>query len=143
MKKYLKLSVLAMSFFATGMAQSKEKKWKVPDVVKQAFAKNFPGAVAKWEKEGAQYEANFKTAGHTMSAVFDSKGTMEESETAISVNELPATVLTYVKNNYKSAKISEAAKITKVNGEINYEAEVKGKDLIFDTSGKFLKEEKD
>jgi hypothetical protein len=31
------------------------------------------------------------------------------------------------------------AKITKANGEVNYEAEVKGQDLIFDANGRFLK----
>lgn len=143
MKKYFLLSAVAIIFFATGMGQSKEKKLNAPDMVKQAFAKNFPGAIAKWEKEGAGYEANFKTAGHEMSAVFDANGTMTESETEITVSELPSTVLTYVKTNYKGVKINEAAKITKSNGEMNYEAEVKGKDLIFDANGKFLKEVKD
>jgi hypothetical protein len=35
------------------------------------------------------------------------------------------------------------AKITKADGTVNYEAEVDGKDVIFNSIGKFLKEAKD
>jgi hypothetical protein len=38
--------------------------------------------------------------------------------------------------------VKEAAKITQADGAIMYEAEVNGKDLIFDASGKFVKQEK-
>ena len=44
---------------------------------------------------------------------------------------------------YEGITVKELTKITKSNGEINYEAAVKGKDLIFDAAGKFLKEVKD
>jgi hypothetical protein len=40
-----------------------------------------------------------------------------------------------VEKNYKGATIKETAKSQKANGEINYEAEVNGKDLIFDSKG--------
>jgi len=45
--------------------------------------------------------------------------------------------------NIRAKKIKEAAKITDAKGVVTYEAEVTGKDLIFDASGKFLKEIKD
>ncbi len=35
--------------------------------------------------------------------------------------------------------MKEAAVIVKANGEVNYEGEVNGKDVIFDSTGKFLK----
>ena len=34
------------------------------------------------------------------------------------------------------------AKITKANGEMIYEAEIKGKDLLFDMNGNFIEEVK-
>jgi len=49
----------------------------------------------------------------------------------------------YVKAHYKGATAKEAAKITKADGTVNYEAEVSKKDVIFDAKGKFIKEEKD
>ena len=59
------------------------------------------------------------------------------------VTELPANVLSYVKEHYKGKTIKEASKITKATGIVNYEAEVSGMDVIFDASGKFIKEMKD
>lgn len=35
-------------------------------------------------------------------------------------------------------KIKEAAKITKSNGEVQYEAEVNGKDILFTPEGKIV-----
>jgi hypothetical protein len=116
---------------------------KVPTAVKAAFAKQYPGAVAKWEKEDGKYEAGFKQNGSNMSALFEANGTMTESEMDIKVADLPTTVLAYVKEHYSGKKIKEGAKITKADGTVNYEAEVDGKDVIFDANGKFLKEMKD
>jgi hypothetical protein len=115
---------------------------KVPAAVKATFAKQYPGASVKWEKEDGKYEAGFKQNGNTMSALYEANGTMTESEMDIKVSDLPASVLAYVKENYKDKKIKEGAKITKSDGTVNYEAEVDGKDVIFDAKGKFLKEMK-
>lgn len=112
---------------------------KVPAGVKASFAKQYPGATAKWEKEDGKFEAGFKQNGNTMSALFEANGTMTESELDIKVANLPAPVLAYVKEQYKSKPIKEGAKITKADGVVNYEAEVDGKDVIFDANGNFLK----
>lgn len=115
---------------------------KVPADVKAAFAKQYPGVSVKWEKEDGKYEAGFKQNGNTMSALYEANGKMTESEMDIKVSDLPASVLAYVKENYKGKKIKEGAKITKSDGTVNYEAEVDDKDVIFDATGKFLKEMK-
>ena len=142
MKKLMMLSAIAAIVSITACGQKLDAA-KVPAAVKASFTKNFPGATAKWEKENANYEAGFKKDGHEMSALFDANGTMTESEMEIKVAELPTAVTTYLNTNYKGVKVKEAAKITKAGGEVNYEAEVKGKDLIFDANGNFLKEVKD
>ena len=116
---------------------------KVPAAVKAAFAKQYPGVTVKWEKEDGKFEAGFKHNGSTMSALFEANGMMTESEMDIKVADLPASVLVYVKDHYKGKSIKEGAKITKADGTVNYEAEVDGKDVIFDANGKFLKEAKD
>ena len=113
----------------------------IPAPVKAAFEKSFPNTVVKkWDKEGSSYEANFSKDAKTMSATFDADGTWKETETDIRVAELPAPVLSYIKSNYKEAGIKEAAIIETPKGKM-YEAEVKGKDLLFDMDGKFLKQE--
>src|SRR4051812_406827 len=114
----------------------------VPSTVQSSFTKIFPGVtVKKWDKEEGKYEANFIKESKQMSAVFDENGNLKETETVIAVSELPVSVIPYIKEHYKEIKIQEATIVLKSNGEKVYEAEIKGKDLIFDGKGKFLKEE--
>lgn len=142
MKKTIILSGLAACICFAANAQKLDAA-NVPAAAKAAFAKTYPGAMAKWEKENGKYEVNFIQGGKTMSVLMDDKGTISETETDIKVSELPAAVVSYVKQHYKGQVIKEGAKITKADGTINYEAEVGGKDVIFDAVGKFLKEAKD
>jgi Putative beta-lactamase-inhibitor-like, PepSY-like len=142
MKKLLLTTASILTVLFVINAQKTDAS-KVPAAVKASFSKQFPGITAAWEKESGKYEANFKQNGNSMSALFEVNGTMIESETDMAVSVLPATVLSYIKEHYKGKTIKEGAKITKADGTINYEAEVNGKDVIFDASGKFLKEVKD
>jgi hypothetical protein len=142
MKKTLIISAFVALFCLQGFSQ-KIKDADVPDAVKTSFSKYFPGLAATWEKEKGNYEAGFKKNNKSMSAVFQPDGKWVETETAIKESELPAAVLSYVKTNYKGKPIKESAKITAADGTFTYEAEVEGKDLIFDSTGKFLKEVKD
>jgi hypothetical protein len=131
--------LIATSIGVAAIAQ-KNNSTQVPSAVKIAFAKAYPSVkTVKWEKEKGDFEAGFKQGSKEMSAVFKADGTQMESELEINTATLPATIIVYVKQHYKGAVIKEAAKITKANGEVNYEAEVKGKDLLFDNSGKFIK----
>jgi len=117
---------------------------KVPDLVKKSFNKNFPGVgTVKWEKEKNEYEASFKKDENNMSVLFMNDGVLLETENGIAVTELPAATSEYLKNHFKGKVIKEAAIIIKANGEKNYEAEVNNTDVIFDASGKFLKEVKE
>ena len=52
-----------------------------------------------------------------------------ESEMEMKVSELPANVLAYIKANYSGVSV-RSSKITKANGEMILEAEIKGKDLL-------------
>ncbi len=133
-----KLVVIAVVFTAINC-----KAQNVPASVKSAFQKSFPGiTVKKWDKEDGGYEANFNKDGKTMSATFDANGNWQETETDIKVSELPSAVSNYIKANYKGARIKEAAITETAKGKM-YEAEVKGKDLLFDMQGRFLKVEED
>ena len=116
----------------------------VPMAVKDAFKKVHKDAKeVKWEKEGANFEAEFEIGETDQSVVFDATGHLVETEVEIKVDELPSDVKDYIAKNCKDAKIKEATKITDSKGTVTYEAEIKGKDLIFDTTGKFIKEEMD
>lgn len=137
-------------FMAVGLMISlvafsqKVKESEVPTVVKDAFKKAYKDAKeVKWEKEDANFEAEFEIGEADQSVVFDATGHVIETEIEIKVDELPSAVKDYVAKNYKDAKIKEATKITDAKGTVGYEAEIKDKDLIFDGNGKFIKEEVD
>lgn len=112
-----------------------------PAAVKTSFEKAFPGASkVKWGKEGTdEFEAEFVKGGKEYSAVFDSKGTLKETEEEIKPDALPAAATAYLAQHYKGTAVKEAAKITTPAGVVTYEAEVNKKDLLFDASGKFIK----
>jgi hypothetical protein len=139
MKKLIVLAFAITSISLGAYAQQKVSASKVPPAVKTSFAKQFPGTKVSWELENGNYEAGFEQQGHEMAALFQANGALIESEVEIKISELPATVTDYVKSHYKGSKIKEAAKITKASGEVNYEAEVNGKDVIFDSNGNPVK----
>jgi uncharacterized membrane protein YkoI len=135
--------VIALLLFATLSFAQKMQEKDVPNAVKLAFQKQFPTAQkVKWEKESGNFEAEFEMDKTETSVLFDLQGNILETETEIAVNQLPKAILDYVATNYKGQKIKEAAKITDAKGVLTYEAEIKGKDLIFDEKGNFLKEVK-
>jgi hypothetical protein len=115
----------------------------VPATVKTAFANKYPDTKkVSWEKEKGNYEANWGgKSGEDSSATFTPAANFVEIVVAIPVSQLPASVSVYVKEHYKGAKIVEAGKVTDTAGKQMYEAEIKGKDLIFDENGVFIKED--
>lgn len=138
MKKILLALCLFVSLTAATYAQT------APAAAKAAFAKAYPKASkVKWEKEDGKYEVSFTDNGKELSAIYTEKGALEETEHEMTVAELPAPVLSYMKEHYKGITVKGAAKIIKADGSVNYEAAVKGKDVLFDANGKFIKEAKD
>ncbi|HEV7782175.1 MAG TPA: PepSY-like domain-containing protein [Chitinophagaceae bacterium] len=139
MKKITGLTMISAFVSLTACTQKIDIS-KVPATIKESFARQFPGITARWEKEDGKYEAGFKQDGHEMSALFDSNGVMTESEIEIELSELPANVKEYIKTRYNGASIKETAKIILPGGKTQYEAEIKGRDIIFDSQGNFIKE---
>lgn len=141
MKKMI-LAVLILS--VTTASAQKISANKVPAVVSKAVDQKFPDAQAlKWERENDNFEANFKDGLKHRSVLVAPSGKIMEVETAIGTASLPAKVREYVSANYKNAKIKEAAEIVQASGEVNYEAEVNGMDLLFSSKGTFIKAVKD
>lgn len=139
MKKFA-LCILAAMSTSLGFAQKTQEK-NVPVLVLKNFKTAFP--VAKkvtWEKEGNLFEAEFELNETEQSVLLDSLGQILETEIEIQLSQVPANVLDYVKLNYKGQKVKEADKIMNAQGLVTYEIEMKGKDLIFDGGGNFIKE---
>jgi len=142
MKKILIMAATVLVTSGTAFAQ-KMKSDDVPMKVKDAFAKKYPGHKAEWEKEGADYEAEFDLNKVESSAVFSADGSFRELEQEIKTSELPKAVTEYCSRNFADHKLSEAARITDGAGKVSYEAEMaKGKehfDALFDQQGNFIK----
>ena len=112
----------------------------VPPAAKATIARLYPGVKdVKWEKEDGNYEAGLKHNGKELSLVIDAKGNVLETETTIAVSALPASVRDYVTKHRAGKPIKEAAEIVDAKGRKLYEAEVGGKDLMFDEKGAFIK----
>lgn len=143
MKKTL-LFILFLAGTMTSLVVAQDLKSKnVPEAVKTAFSQKYPDAKkVSWEKEKGNYEANWGgKSGEDSSVTYTPSANFVEIVVAIPVSQLPASVAPYVSKNYKGAKISEAGKVTDAAGNHMYEAEVNGKDLIFDEKGNFLKKD--
>ncbi|MPR35707.1 PepSY-like domain-containing protein [Salmonirosea aquatica] len=139
MKRMIIVTLLAASVTLGANAQ-KITAAKVPDIVRTAFINTYPKAKeVAWEKEkSGDYEANFEQDQEEMSVVYNKLGVALEVETEIAVSGLPVAV----QNALKGKKIKEAARITK-GGKTYYEAELGGKDFLFDASGKAVAATKD
>jgi Putative beta-lactamase-inhibitor-like, PepSY-like len=142
MKKYFIATVLTLTLFTSMLFA--QGKISVPKAVKAAFAQKYPKIKGvKWEKEKGNYEANWGgKSREDSSALFAPSGQFIEIAKAISVKQLPASALSYVKTHYKGSSINEAALVTDAKGKISYEAEVNHKDVVFDEHGNFLKTDK-
>jgi len=115
-----------------------------PDNVKNEFAKKYPSAQSvKWDSEEAnEWEAEFKINGTEMSASFDNKGVWLETETEISVKDLPAAVTNSLAKDFAGFKTGEVSanetpqmkgyEVALKKGEATFE-------VVFDNSGKVIK----
>lgn len=135
------VSIFAV-FVVSVSAQQKEGS-KVPENVVKAFQKAYPQAKdISWDMEGKNYEANYKENDNKYSVIIDEEGTILETESEISISNLPSGVIKYINDNYEDYKFSGAAKIVDNKGNIKYEAEIKNgklsKDVMFDKEGKPL-----
>ena len=138
------LSFVVIVFVAGCANAQKMKEAEVPSAAVSAFHKMYSTVKDYvWYNEDGNYEAEYKEGKMEAAVSFDKNGNLVETEKEIAVNALPSGIADYVSKNYAGATIKEASEITDANGVKTYEAEIKGKDVVFDANGKFLKEEKD
>jgi hypothetical protein len=142
MKKLIMMALIA-DIAGLSSCEQKLKESQVPAAVKATFEREYPNTKATWDKEDEGYEGEFKKDGKEMSVIIEGSGNIIETETMIAVTDLPAPISDYMSKHYSGMKVEEAAKIVKANGDVNYETEIKKKDIVFDANGNFLKEEKE
>jgi hypothetical protein len=139
------------TFISVGLAMlivgacAQEKKVIVPDAVKKAFTAQFTNATKiEWglEKPG-EFEAEFKLNKVEMSANFDEKGTLLETESEIKESDLPQAVKATLAKDFGGYKIDEVLK-AEAKGvttfELTSQKDKKEFVLEFDINGKLLKQ---
>jgi len=143
MKYFLLLPVLLLTAYAVPASAQDLKDKDVPEVVKSALTRMYPDAKkVSWEKEKGNYEANWGgKSGEDNSVLFTPSGNFIEIVQTIPTAQLPASIVPYVTKHYSGAKIKEAGKLTDAAGKHMFEVEIKGKDLVFDEKGNFLRED--
>ncbi|MDE3144852.1 MAG: PepSY-like domain-containing protein [Bacteroidota bacterium] len=143
MKKVMLSVILLVGIISTKVIAQDLKEKDVPTAVKAAFVKKYPEAKkVSWEKEKGNFEANWGgKSGEDNSVVFTPAAVFVEIVVAIPINQIPAGIAPYVAKHYNNAKIKEAGKVTDASGKHMFEVEIKGKDLIFDEQGVFIKED--
>ncbi|AMJ66250.1 hypothetical protein [Hymenobacter sp. PAMC 26628] len=138
--KILLLSAAALLLTGAAQAQAVPAA-QVPAAAKATFKAKFPTVQRNtWEKEGNAFEAGFTLNNKTMSAVIAPGGALQETETDMSIGELPAAVRATLARDYKAYKVTEAAAIVRADGTMVYEAEVakggKKHDVLFTANGR-------
>lgn len=144
MKKHVLFPASALCVLLSGLSGAQQlSQASIPAVVLRALRGRYPEAgKVTWEKEKGNYEANWGgKSGEDHSVQFTPAGAFIEAVHAIPPDELPQSVRSYVRAHYRGIKITEAGKVRDAQGKLSYEAEVHGKDLIFDAQGRFLKKE--
>lgn len=140
--KNISATMLTLLIATCCFAQKVQEK-NVPANVSSNFKKKYPQATAvKWDKEKQNYEASFKLNNVDQSVLMDANAAILETEVKTDFGKLPKVILGYLKTNYASSKPKGAAIITDNKGNITFEVEMKGTDIIFDNNGKFIKQVK-
>lgn len=137
-----KFSFLFVMFLASGIVAFGQKN--VPMPVSKAFSQKYATAIAvKWASEEAnEWEAEFKLNGKEMSASYDNAGKWLESETEITVKELPAAVSASLAKEFAGYKINEISTLEspELNGfEVGLKKGETVLEAVFDNAGKVIK----
>lgn len=138
MKQILTVGLLYFSLL--GVNAQKLNDSEVPLIIKDAFAKMYPGIKkASWNKVDTIYIASFSDVNYKGAVSFANDGKWAERETVIPAESIPVTIKNYLETNYKNEKISGAVKITKSSGEMRYRVAVGNKQILFTKEGDFIK----
>lgn len=140
------LLLITASFYGQ---TDKKQPYSPPDEARFAFEKEFPKTNAVWRSEFAGddgneelYVADFTVQGTRVSAYYNLRGELQVLEHAVKPNKLPQTIQSYLKKNYPTYKIVEAARIRKTPNYYTYEvgltSDSKFYDAVFSDAGDFL-----
>lgn len=137
MKKLI--SLLTVGLCMVSASPQSVNQVVIPSVVRQTFAKMFPGIEkAEWDTVNNRFVARYTINGHKGSVVFLKDGKWIEREVSIAPTDLSKGALDYIQHNYKAQTIQQALKIMKASGYIFYKVVLAGRCLYFTRQGFFI-----
>jgi predicted membrane metal-binding protein len=129
------ISLFAFLFSSFVLAQTIDEK-DVPNIVKSTFLISYPDLTnVQWEKEKEFYKVHYIVKNTAQTMVLDPNGNVLKTATAITLKQLPATALTYIKKNYRYKKIKSVARISDAQGVVTFEVRIATKTLSFTKKG--------
>lgn len=139
--------ILVLSFLLTGLSSFAQIR-KIPPVVTNAFAKQYPGAYDVAYKDNLlNVQVSFVLDSSKMTAKYNSDGEWKETDKAFTYDDLPAEVKDgFQKSKYSSDwKATETVLVYLPHNEIHYRLKVEKNDiqkkyLFFDKNGKLLRD---
>lgn len=138
MKQLLAVGLLYFSLLEVNAQKINESE--VPVIIKDAFAKMYPGIKeASWNRVDTLYIASFSDGNYKGSVSFANDGKWAERETVIPVLSIPVNIKHYLEANHKNEKITGAVKVTKASGEMRFRVAVGNKQVLFTKEGDFIK----
>lgn len=149
MKKIIVSAFLLATISFYGQATTQNQKYVPPVEARMAFEKEFPKSTPEWRLEyGGDdddeqlFVADFVMQGDKVSAYYNLRGEMQVLEHAITSNQVPKSIKSYLKKNYPTYKIVEAVKVRDSKKAYTYEiglqSDSKFYDAVFDDGGDFL-----
>ena len=123
---FLLAIIQIVTFFSSPISAQKLKPADVPADVTQTLEFQYPYVkVTGWLKEGSNYVATVKDEGTNGKVYISNSGEWLYTHFNIPQNELPSSVMEYVRQNYPDFVVSESYLEEKENEKTNYYLAVK------------------
>lgn len=119
--------------------EQKFETWQIPKEVVHNFEKQHPHINADWEVEDSVFEATFTSGGEDVSLLYNKAGDLLQTQNIIKTSAVPEDIKNYLAENKKDQKVTKARKVTKDNGQVNFEVMLERQRLTFTEEGKFIK----
>jgi Putative beta-lactamase-inhibitor-like, PepSY-like len=141
--KYFILSLLLIASIG-----SRAQIFKVPDLVKQSFDKQYPAAKeVDWNGGVDNHTVQFKLDDKKYKASYTPSGSWNYTETKVAIDSLPKSVqLSFGSSNYKTWTVKECIEVIKPRAEANeykiivQKSAINKRVLLFDAKGRLYEE---
>lgn len=144
--KFLKI-VMILTLVTTALQAQDIHPKEVPQAVIQSFEKeNFDARDIEWERTAENYKVEFEEGRLDRDIWYDKNGRILRMEKELTKDELPQTIKEILDSKYSDFSFDSAELIDekqKTTYKVEVETLFQEKEILFDESGKVLRERDD